>query len=664
LGTAGQNGRVKSSQTPGIRIGAWSVDPALDEISRDGNAVKLEPKLMQLLLALAAHAGQVVSVEQLLDEVWKDVIVTPDSVYHAVAALRRALGDDSKDPTYIANVMRRGYRLIAPVAPIAAVAELPSTPKTVPAAERRVSWSATDEPRAALRASSGRRPALVGAAALAAVLGGLLVYGLWTWSRARPVTAKEITAQQAVPQASVAAAPAFEPPPHSVAVLPFVNLSGDKDQEFFSDGLTEELINSLARINELQVAARASAFAFKGKDADVGTIAHKLNVGAILEGSVRRSGRTIRVTAQLDNAVTGFHLWSQTYDRDLGDVLKIQSEIATAVAEALRVSLLANVSQKVEIGETRNAAAFDAYLRGRKVFASRHGQADLDAAVREYTKAIRLDDHYALAFVGRSEALQESMSFEGITADKAHTADADARQAVMLAPALGLAHAVLAGVHGVNLQFARMGDEMDRAFELSPGSVDVLQGYATYSALVGRFDRAVVTAHRAVLLDPLNRDSHATLGLVLLFARRYQESNQAFQEARTVDPDFFDQMNWEPSYLLGELQDAREQCEKKAATWVTELCLAVVYHKLGRNNDAELQLAQLRAASLKGDDWYQYAQICAQWGRVPQALDFLERAVRDPLNVGLIILKVDPLLDPLRQEPRFQAIETALKFPQ
>ena len=186
----------------------------------------------------------------------------------------------------------------------------------------------------------------------------------------------EVGAAAPAPSAPAGAA-AFNPPPHSIAVLPFVNLSGDKEQEYFSDGLTEELLNSLAEINGLQVAARTSAFSFKGQDNDIGTIARKLNVGAVLEGSVRRSAHTIRITAQLINAVTGFHLWSKTYDRDLGDVLKLQTEIATAVAGALKVTLLGDVAAKVELGGTRNPAAFDAYLRGAKAFSSRHEVKDL-----------------------------------------------------------------------------------------------------------------------------------------------------------------------------------------------------------------------------------------------------------------------------------------------
>src|SRR5207302_2017334 len=184
------------------------------------------------------------------------------------------------------------------------------------------------------------------------------------------------------PAAPASAAPAaFAPPPHSIAVLPFVNMSGDKEQEYFSDGLSEELLNSLARINELQVAARTSSFYFKSKDADLATIAHKLNVASVLEGSVRRSGHKIRITAQLNNAVTGFHLWSQTYDRDLSDVLALQTEIANAVASALKVTLLGGVATKIEAGGTRNPAAFDAYLRAAKLDREGQNDKDLQAAI-------------------------------------------------------------------------------------------------------------------------------------------------------------------------------------------------------------------------------------------------------------------------------------------
>ena len=207
------------------------------------------------------------------------------------------------------------------------------------------------------------------------------------------------------PTAPPSVAPAaFTPPPHSIAVLPFINLSGDHEQEYFSDGLTEELLNSLAEIDGLQVAARTSAFSFKGRDNDIGTIGRKLNVAAVLEGSVRRSAHTVRVTAQLINAVTGFHLWSKTYDRELGDVLKLQSEIATAVAGALKVTLLGDVAVKIELGGTRNPLAFDAYLRGLKLarIAKASTPMECRGPINAFSEAIALDSNFALAFANRA----------------------------------------------------------------------------------------------------------------------------------------------------------------------------------------------------------------------------------------------------------------------
>src|SRR5262249_946435 len=191
---------------------------------------------------------------------------------------------------------------------------------------------------------------------------------LWWLSRNPPGHAAAPTPAEASNRPRSPGNPSgFNPPAHSIAVLPFVNISGDQEQEYFSEGLTEELLNSLSRINELQVAARTSSFSFQGEHPDIATVAHKLNVGAVLEGSVRRATNTVRITAQLVNGITGFHLWSQTYDRDLRDVLKLQTEIATAVADALQVTLLSDIAQKIELGGTQNPPAFDAYLRASRV---------------------------------------------------------------------------------------------------------------------------------------------------------------------------------------------------------------------------------------------------------------------------------------------------------
>jgi serine/threonine-protein kinase len=459
---------------------------------------------------------------------------------------------------------------------------------------------------------------------------------------------------------------AFNPPPHSIAVLPFENMSGDKDQEYFSDGLAEELLNSLSEIDGLQVAARTSAFSFKGTNTDIGTIARKLNVGAVLEGSVRRSAHTIRITAQLINAVTGFHLWSKTYDRDTGDVLKLQTEIATSVAGALQVALLGDVAGRVELGGTGNPAAFDAYLRGATVDRSVRDAKDLPAAIAAYTQAIRLDPHYALAFAARSLAFNhlageaESAAAVRESYDKA---DADARRALELAPGLAQAHLALAYVLNNTLQLAQASDEYNRALALAPGNAEVLRLSGLFATFNGHFDAGVAAIRRAVVLDPLARNTHAALGRGLYSARRYEEALSAYAEAISLDGDYkasygYRGLNF---YWLGDLEHARAACETKPDYWVSQQCLALVYEKQGRRADAEAALSKLQAA--QGDAAaYQYATIYAQWGDRAKALEWLDTAwrQRDP---GLDNLKTDPLLDPLRQEPRFRIIERELRFP-
>ncbi|MBV8495442.1 MAG: tetratricopeptide repeat protein [Gammaproteobacteria bacterium] len=460
---------------------------------------------------------------------------------------------------------------------------------------------------------------------------------------------------------------AFAPPSHSIAVLPFVNMSGDKEQDYFSDGLTEELLNSLARINDLQVAARTSAFMFKGKDTDIGTIARKLNVGAVLEGSVRRSGHTVRITAQLINAVSGFHLWSETYDRDLGDVLKLQTEIATEVASALKVTLLGDVVAKIELGGTHNAAALDAYLRGRKAVTQLHNASGEETAIAAFSEAIRLDPQYALAIANRSIAFNVYASefANGAAVRQSYQkAEADARRAIELAPELAEAHMAFGGfLMAGALDFARAGEEEDRALALAPGSAQVQGGYAAYNSRMGRFDAAIAAARRAVTLDPLNPGSHTGLGSALLYSRHFEQAVSAYSEALSLSTERLEAYadRGLAYYGLGDFQNARATCELKPDYWQSQLCLAITYDKLGRHADAEAVLAKLQAA--QGDDVaFQIAEIYAQWGNTAKALAWLDTAVRlrDP---GLTAVKVDPLMDPLRKEPRFQAVERALKFP-
>jgi TolB-like protein len=445
-------------------------------------------------------------------------------------------------------------------------------------------------------------------------------------------------------------------------------MSGDKEQEYFSDGLSEELLNDLSRINELQVAARTSAFSFKGKDTDIRTIARKLNVRTVLEGSVRRSNNSLRVTAQLINAVTGFHVWSQTYDRNLGDVLKLQADIGEAVASALKVELLGDTVTEMKVGGTRNPAAYDAYLRSASAYWQVSSASDNESVRAGYQEAVRLDPNFALAYAGWSLALgacAELFAHGPAVGDFYRQARASALKAVALAPELAEGHLALAVVYERSLDFAGASDEYQRAMTLAPGNARVLRDYGQFAVQIGRTDAGIAAARRAAALDPLNVESYGFLSGALLSARRYDEALVAYQDGlslRPKDPLWPASVGQFVYYGLGDFEKMRAVCEGVGeARKDFQDCLALAYHKLGRQADAETALARVKA--LEGNAGaYGYGAIHAQWGNTREALTWLEMALRlrDP---QLISLKTDPLLDPLRQEPRFKAIERALKFP-
>jgi len=646
----------------------------MDEISCEGTTIKLEPRTMRVLVCLAERAGEVVSVNELLETVWKDLVVTQYSVYQAIGVLRRALGDNPRNPTYIASVLRRGYRLIATIEadakthdPVTLPAEgsaggdLEEQPAPVTGETQRLAPEAPEAGQSLERDRSVRH-----GLTLMALL--VLASGAWWFSlrlgRDHPAAgAAAYTASRAEATSAV-----FTPPPHSVAVLPFTNLSGDPQQEYFSDGMTEEVINALAQVDALRVTARTSSFTFKGKDADIGTIARKLNVAVILEGSVRRSGNKVRITAQLINGVNGFHAWSQDYDRDLNNVLNLQTDIATAVARELQAKLLGDEAPRIELGGTRNSDAFDAYLRGAKAYGTEREAKDFQTAIAAYTEAIRLDPKYALAFAGRSVAYSgyASKYATGAAVREAFDkSEADAHQALSLAPELAEGHLAMGRfLDSGPLDFAQASKAYGQALALAPGNAEMVRASGNFTLLMGNLPAGLATIHRAIELDPLNPRSHLLLGYGLYIAHRYEESAAAFAEAISLDPEHTQAYAFRglAQYGLGNLQDARSSCETKHDYWLSQWCLAVVYHKLGRQPDAQSEFAKLQAAN--GDDAaLQYAEIYAQWGNRAKALDWLDTAMRlrDP---GLEFLKTDPLMDPLRAEPRFQAVVRQLKFPE
>jgi TolB-like protein/Flp pilus assembly protein TadD len=464
---------------------------------------------------------------------------------------------------------------------------------------------------------------------------------------------------------------AFAPPPHSIAVLPFVNMSGDSSQAYFSDGVSEELLNALSRLNDLQVIARTSSFSFKGQNVDVPTIARKLNVGAILEGSVRRSGNTVRITVQLINAVSGFHIWSQTYDRESTDILKVQSDVATSVAQQLEAQLVGNEIAKMELGGTQNAEAYDAYLRGMQLYYTPDTrERDYEAAVAAFDQAIALDPNYAAAYSRRAGALLRLYNHgtdPSVRASLHAQARAAAERAVVLAPELGEAHLALAFTHEIGARdFAEAAREFNRALALSPGSAWVQGNFALFASQMGHFQPAVTAARRAVSLDPRNPWAHVYLAGVFIHAHRYREGLSALQDARMFDPESHEINGDIINSLLasGEIERARQACES-ASTPLNDddryFYLALAYHALGRQADAERELQQYKVLDGDGGS-YGYAAVYAQWGDKTSALKWLEKAeqLNDP---AISYLLVDWPLDPIRNEPQFKALAARMNFP-
>jgi TolB-like protein/Flp pilus assembly protein TadD len=507
----------------------------------------------------------------------------------------------------------------------------------------------------------GRGPTLI-AVALALILVSLAIDRIWTAKRSAdsPGTAAHLPAELAASATTV-----FNPPPHSIAVLPFENLSGDKEQDYFSDGLSEELLNSLTRINELQVAARTSSFYFKGMHTDLATIAHKLNVAAVLEGSVRRGGHTIRVTAELTNALTGFHVWSQTYDRELSDVLQLQTDIANAVTSALKIALLGNVAQKIEVGGTHNPSAFDAYLHAAKAYRGNLDEKGMQQALAGYSEAIHLDPEFAMAYADRSFVL-DGLGRNYVAAAKRHDyyekGQADARKAITLVPDLAVGHLALANILNTTLDFAGASTEYARTLALAPGDAKVLNRYGQFEVLMGHSDVGLEALRRSVTLDPLSSSNYFVLGETLVFARRPNEALTALNEVKSLDPDDVAVYGWLGyAYLaMPDYEHAKEACERTIEANRFH-CLTMAYDGLGRHADAQVMLTRLLAMSA-GNDPVFIAMIYAQRGDVASAVDYLDRAVRER-DPYLEYVKTNVFLDPLRKEPRFQAIERSLKFP-
>ena len=520
--------------------------------------------------------------------------------------------------------------------------------RTVPAA----STSGLRGPRLALL--------LVGIGLLAATP-GLVWHFWWLWSHPPvPSSAEALRAKlNAVPPASdIRAAP-------SIAALPLVNLSRDPDQEYFADGLTEELLNLLAKVPGLHVAGRTSSFAFKGKNEDLRTIGQKLGVAAVLEGSVQKAGDRVRITVQLINAADGYHLWSETYDRKLTDVFAVQDEIGQAVVEALRIKLLPGQTPTSK-GRTANSEVYNQYLLGRQFF----NLANMDGwrrAVAAYEKALALDPSYAPAWAGLSsaaywvadsadtpEAFTSGMQRSRLAADKA----------VQLAPALADGYVVRAFFRqGYSWDWEGARADIQRALAVSPEDPDVLSEYGSLLVSLGRAMEGAAVFQKVVQWDPLNARAWRGLGAALLFSEHFAEAREPLNRSLEISPvQSIAPILLGATYLCEKNPTAAlAMFERSSSDLQRRFGLALAAHDLGRAEESQRALDSLidRDAHTAA---FQIASAYAWRGEKDRAFQWLERAYRQH-DGGLSVVKVAPGLRSLRGDPRYTALLKKMNLP-
>jgi len=478
------------------------------------------------------------------------------------------------------------------------------------------------------------------------------------------------------PLRSEAVAPDADDAP-SIAVLPFVNMSRDEENEYFADGLSEELLNVLAKIRGLRVASRTSAFSFKGKDVDIPTIAAKLNVATVLEGSVRKSGKRVRITAQLIEVKSDSHLWSETYDRELDDIFAVQDDIAQSVVKELRHALMgkavdreadrtveAEVNRAVT-GRSHDPDAFQLYLQGR-FFGERITQADTDKAIALLEQAVAIDPGFALAWaeLSRAHRTQAGFGFSGIEEgyDRSRAA---AERALALEPDLPEALVALGLVlNGHDWDFDKASELLQRAVALAPGNASALQSAALNARMRGRTDESDAFLNRAIALDPLSARVHRESGIVAFSEARFDDAARAFQLTLDLNPKAgLAQAFLGVSRLLqGRVDEALEIAEAEPHDVFRNLALAMIHHTRGDRAASDAALDAL----IQSYGWtaaFQIGEAYAYRGEADQAFEWLERA-REQRDPGILMLLRDYLLRSLHGDPRWLPLVRRVGLPE
>ncbi len=613
-------------------VGNWTVDPLLNSVSLGTQSTRLEPKTMQVLVCLAGRAGDVVPKEDLIRAVWPDAFVTDQVLTTAIYQLRQAFGEDAQSSRFIQTIPKGGYRLKAKVVPVSSsISETENL--TTPVVPQRHSW---------------RRVLAYGVPALAL----LMALAIYFWPRRSPTPAK----QQSI-----------------LAVLPFDNLSGDPSQEYFSDGMTEEMIQQLGVLDppRLSVIARASVMTYKGSGKRVDQIGKELGVDYVLEGSVRREGGRVRVTAQLIDARTQTQVWGQNYDQDWRDTLLVQTDIARATAQQIRLQLTPAQQARLAGARVVHSEAYELYLKGR--FGRTYRSiADAERSIAYFRQAVDLDPTFAAAHAGLALAHvnRHSAHFAARPGQGYEEAKVAAQRALELDPALPEAHiAVGAVANEFEWDWAAAEQEFLRALQLNPNSEDGHRRYAELLMCTGRLSAAIAEIEEARKLDPLSTVTIGRAAFTYFFARDYSRSIAESEKALATDPgDFlpYGYLAWAYGEQ-GRHAEALAAAQKGAARTTqldTQLNVARAYIMAGQVARGRELLQEVQAAPPARGYFHLYyvAMVHANLGEKESALDYLERSFQRRER-AMKIIKVDPRFDLLRGEPRFQTLVRRMNFP-
>jgi TolB-like protein/DNA-binding winged helix-turn-helix (wHTH) protein/Tfp pilus assembly protein PilF len=629
-----------------LDFGAFRVDRAKGVLLRDGAPVALSPKAFGTLLRLLEEPGQVVTKAELMESVWPDAIVEENNLTQAVSALRKALGDANGEPQVVVTVPKRGYRFLAEVRAVSAQSgETSAAPSRRSAAPILASTGEMARPLREMAEGRGgpfpaspgvRRRRTILAAALLVAVAALAAAALAVRLRSRPIS--------------------------SIAILPFINASGDPNAEYLSDGLTESLINNVSQVPDLKVIARSSVFRYKGKETDPKIVARELGVRAVLTGRVVPHGDALSISVELVDAAEDRHLWGEQYDRRMSDLQSIQEEIVREVSAGLRLRLTGEEKGRLGRRATRDPEAYELYLRGRYIWNQRTREA-MPKAIEQFSLARQKDPAFALAYVGIADvyALMGLHYYNFAPPRESFPLALEAvRIALQLDDGLGEAHTAMARCKMYyEWDFAGAEREFRRGLDLTPGDANARHSHSHLFIALGRFEESLAESLKALELDPVSAAINAHLGEHYRQARTFDLAISQSRKALELGPFATAELEISQSLVQeGRYPEAVAELEKAKSSYLGNTVvlgtLGEAYGFAGRRAEAKRILADLEQRRF-GKEYIgaeTLAQICIGLGDKDGAFRWLETALADRSSI-LIYLKTEPFFDPLRADPRF-----------